>query len=194
MKNYTKTIVWYATVAALIFVARMLDHVMTGWLSINAAIITLSVVYACIFIRPSWINAVSCGFIFGIMSLITSVMFPGGFTPYFVNPLVSVLPRVIVGVAVYGIYVLIKKLFGANGDKFEGVAIAVACIIGSLVNTATVMTMIFAFMRLEKDVTYGYVIGLVLTVNTLLEVLVPPAITPFTVYGVKRGLKFGDKK
>ena len=42
---------------------------MTGWLSINAAIITLSVVYACIFIRPSWINAVSCGFIFGIIAV-----------------------------------------------------------------------------------------------------------------------------
>ncbi len=190
MKNYTKTIVWYATVAALIFVARMLDHVVTGWLSINAAIITLSVVYVCVFIKPSWVNAVACGFIFGIMSLVTSIMFPGGFTPYFVNPLVSVLPRMIVGVAVYAIYVSLKKIFG---DKSAGLAIVIACVVGSLVNTATVMTMIFLFMRLEKDVTYGYVIGLVLTVNTLLEVLVPPAITPFATFGIERGLR-SDKK
>lgn len=189
MNKTAKEVVWYATVAALVFVARMLDHVVTGWLSINAAIITLTVVYACIFIRPSWVNALLCGGVFGIMSLVTSVMFPGGFTQYFVNPLVSVVPRIAVGAAAYGIYLLIMRL----GRKFIVPAIAVACIIGSLVNTVTVMTMIFFFMRLMQDVTYGYVLGLVITVNTLLEVIVPPVLAPAVALGVKKGLRYGGK-
>lgn len=187
MNNKAKEVVWYATVAALVFVARMLDHVVTGWLSINAAIITLTVVYACIFIKPSWLNAFLCGAVFGIMSLITSVMFPGGFTQYFVNPLVSVLPRVIVGAATYGVYLLIKRF----GKKFTVPAIASACVIGSLVNTLTVMTMIYFFMQIMQDVTYGYVIGLVITVNTLLEVVIPPLLVPALSLGVKRGLRIG---
>lgn len=187
MNKNAKEVVWYATVAALVFVARMLDHVVTGWLSINAAIITLTVVYACIFIRPSWINALLCGAMFGIMSLVTSVMFPGGFTQYFVNPLVSVVPRVIVGAVAYGVYLLITGF----GKRFTVPAIAAACVIGSLINTLTVMTMIYFFMRVMQDVTYGYVLGLVITVNTLLEIVIPPILAPALTLGVKRGLRFG---
>lgn len=116
MNKTAKEIVWYATVAALVFAARMLDHLFTGWFSINAAIVTLAVVYICIFVRPTLLNAVLCGTVFGIMSLLTSLMFPGGFTQYFVNPLVSVLPRILVGVAVYFVYILIRKA----GKKIRG--------------------------------------------------------------------------
>lgn len=189
MNKKIKAVVWYATVLALVFAARMLDHIVTGWFPINAALITLTVVYACIFIRPSWINALACGAIFGIMSLITSVMFPGAFTPYFVNPLVSILPRMIVGVAAYSVYALIMKA----GKKFVVLAIAAACVVGSLVNTFTVMTMIFFFMRVANDVTYGYVLGLVMTLNTLFEVIIPPVLTPVVAIGVRKALHYDEE-
>ena len=189
MNKTAKEIVWYATVAALVFAARMLDHLFTGWFSINAAIVTLAVVYICIFVRPTLLNAVLCGTVFGIMSLLTSLMFPGGFTQYFVNPLVSVLPRILVGVAVYFVYILIRKA----GKKFEVPAMAAACVIGSAVNTFTVMTMIYFFIRLMQDVTYGSVIGLVIALNTLMEIIIPPVITPFAVMGIRRGMHLDGK-
>jgi len=48
MNKHAKNAAWYATVAALVFAARMLDHLFTGWFSINAAVVTLTAVYACI--------------------------------------------------------------------------------------------------------------------------------------------------
>lgn len=188
MNKHAKNAAWYATVAALVFAARMLDHLFTGWFSINAAVVTLTAVYACMFIRPTIINALSCGAIFGIMSLFTSVMFPGGFTQYFVNPLVSVVPRIAVGAAAFGVYALIR----AAGKKFTVPAISAACVVGSAVNTFVVMTMIYFFMRLMQDVTYGSVLGLVIALNTLLEIVIPPVITPFIVKGVRRGMHMDE--
>lgn len=190
MNKTAKEVVWYATVCALTFVARLLDHMVTGFLPINAAIVTLTVVYACILIRPTFVNAIATGTVFGIMSLVTSVMYPGGFTQYFVNPLVSVLPRMAVGVAMWAVYRLIKML----GKCAEIPATAVACAIGSCVNTFCVMTMIFFFMRATNDVTYAYVFGLVTLSNFLFELILPAVIVPGIAFGVRRGLcgVYGD--
>ena len=185
MNRTAKEVVWYATVCALIFVARILDHMVTGFLPINAAIVTLTVAYVCILVRPTFINALATGAAFGLMSLITSVIYPGGFTQYFVNPLVSVLPRIAVGVAMWGVYRLIRML----GKWAEIPAMAVACPIGSCVNTFLVMTMIFLFMRATNDVTYSYVFGLVTLSNFLFELILPSVITPAVAFGVRRGLK-----
>ena len=186
MNRTAKEVVWYATVCALIFVARILDHMVTGgFLHINAAIVTLTVAYVCILVRPTFINALATGAAFGLMSLITSVIYPGVFTQYFVNPLVSVLPRIAVGVAMWGVYRLIRML----GKWAEIPAMVISCAVGSCVNTFCVMTMIFFFMRATNDVTYSYVFGLVTLSNFLFELILPSVITPAVAFGVRRGLK-----
>ena len=105
MKNSTRLITQYAVYAALIFTARVLDHVVSGWLPINFAVITQVVAFACALIIPNWKNCLAAGTIFGVMSLITSLMFGGGATVYgMFNPLISVLPRAIVGLTLFGVY------------------------------------------------------------------------------------------
>lgn len=189
MNKITKEVVWYATVAALVFAARLLDHVVTGWFPINAAVVTLAVVFACIFIRPSLINAFAVGLVFGIMSLITSVMFPGAFTVYFVNPLVSVLPRVIASLCVYAGFVAVRRMLGEKKTSFF-VGGAAACIVGAVVNTVTVMSMIYLFRTgNQAEMAYLQIIGLVITLNLLLEIIVPPFIAPALAFSVRRGLK-----
>ena len=190
MNKTAKEVVWYATVCALTFVARLLDHMVSGFLPINAAIVTLTVVYVCILLRPTFVNALATGAVFGIMSLVTSVIYPGGFTQYFVNPLVSVLPRMAVGVSVWGVYRLIRML----GKWAEIPAMVISCAVGSCVNTFCVMTMIFFFMRATNDVTYSYVFGLVTLSNFLFELILPAVIVPGIAFGVKRGLRgvYGD--
>lgn len=188
MKKHTQTIATLAAMAALLFVARLLDHALTSFLPINAAIITLVTAFSCLFVLPTLKNAIAVGTIFGLCSLVTSVMFPGAFTVYFVNPLVSVVPRIIVCVVAYFVYLGAVSLF--NNKLGDVVGICLGCIIGAVVNTLCVMTMIFVFMRVGGgDQTYAYVIGLVLTINTLFEVIVPPFIAPFLVGGVRSGLK-----
>ena len=85
----------------------------------------------------------------------------------------------------WGVYRLIRML----GKWAEIPAMAVACPIGSCVNTFLVMTMIFLFMRATNDVTYSYVFGLVTLSNFLFELILPSVITPAVAFGVRRGLK-----
>lgn len=190
MNKTAKEVVWYATVCALTFVARLLDHMVIVFPHINAAIVTLTVVYVCILLRPTFVNALATGAVFGIMSLVTSVMYLGGFTQYFVNPLVSVLPRMAVGVSVWGVYRLIRML----GKWAEIPAMVISCAVGACVNTFCVMTMVFFFYRATNDVTYSYVFGLVTLSNFLFELILPAVIVPGIAFGVKRGLRgvYGD--
>ncbi|MBR2988135.1 MAG: ECF transporter S component [Clostridia bacterium] len=193
MKTSTKKVVYSATVMALLFVARLLDRAITQFLPVNAAIITLIVAFACLFIWPDFINSIVVGTMFGVCSLLASIIFPGGFTMYFVNPLVSVLPRIIVCVVAFFVYKAITLLIKNTVGKI--IAIVVACAVGAVVNTFTVMTMIYLFMMVANSYTpYEQVIGLVLTFNTLFEVIIPPVVTPLLTFGVRRGLKIGEDK
>ena len=193
MKKRSKTynLVLYAIYAALIFVARMLDQLVSAAaLPINFAVITLSVAFACALINPSLKNGIIVGFIFGFSSFIASFIFGGGSLIYgFANPLISILPRIIVGIVVYlvfsGVYALLKKAFGKGMIP----AISIACVVGALVNTITVLFMIWLFKTLQ-----GMDVLLVLFVtNAIPELIVPSLIVPGIVYGVRRSLRIKDK-
>ena len=190
MKNNTKSVALYAIEFALIFVARVLDHVVTGWLPLNAAIITLTVAFTCMFLRPTVLNGLTVGFMFGLNSLLTSLMFGGGAMIYgMVNPCISVLPRMIVGLVAIGAFRLIHVLFrGRNPKTVFATAVAVGCVLGAAVNTVTVLTAIWLF----KFVSGMEALYVMFTVNAIPELIVPAIITPFITLGVRRGLKITD--
>ncbi len=85
---------------------------------------------------------IAVGAIFGIFSLFQAAVAPTGvLDPFFVNPLISVLPRVLIGPAAYGIYVLLKK----PSRIPAAVPPAVASFAGSIVNTVAVLAaLVFA--------------------------------------------------
>lgn len=65
------------------------------------------IIAACLAGLPS---ALFTGAVFGILSLIQAAMSPSGvLDPLFVNPLCSVLPRVITGFVAWGLWVLLSK-------------------------------------------------------------------------------------
>lgn len=78
------------------------------------------------------------GLIFGLTSLWSAITQPVLLSPLFYNPLVSVLPRVLIGVVAYyvfqGVYKVIKNIYASG---------FIAGIVGSLVNTAGVLGMIY---------------------------------------------------
>lgn len=191
MKNgTTKTIVEYAIICALLFCARSLDHVMSGWLPINSAAITLAVAYACMLYKPTFSRSLICGVLFGVMSLITSLMFGGGAVVYgMANPLVSVLPRAIVGVVVYFVFFAIARV--TKTKKGFLLAVAIACIAGTVTNTATVVSMMWVFQSIIGK-TLTDIIAIILSVNMVLEIIVPTIIVPFVVIGMRKGLKVKD--
>lgn len=191
-RKVTRTIVLYAVSFALIFVARLLDKAITGFLPINAAIITLTVAFSCALIEPDFINSVVVGAIFGVVSLLATAVMGG--TPDFLNPLVSVLPRVVVGVALFGSFYGVNRLilYFTNRPTLSMVsAIVVACVIGALVNTVTVLGMI-NLLQMNGE-WFAKVISTIIAINGTLELTVPPVITPIIVMGVRRGLRIKDK-
>ena len=78
------------------------------------------------------------GLIFGLTSLWNAMTQPTITSIFFLNPLVSILPRVLIGVVAYyvyqGIYKISKKVYAAG---------FMAGLIGSLANTAGVLGMIY---------------------------------------------------
>lgn len=80
------------------------------------------------------------GLIFGLSSLYTAATIfasmPTAFV--FLNPLVSVLPRILIGIAAYYAYSGIKKLF-----KKKSIAVVFGSIAGTVTNTVGVLGMIY---------------------------------------------------
>ncbi|WP_455539091.1 ECF transporter S component [Terrisporobacter sp.] len=78
------------------------------------------------------------GLIFGLTSLWNAITQPVLLSPLFINPLVSVLPRILIGIVAYyvyqGVYKVSKKVYASG---------FVAGLIGSLVNTVGVLGMIY---------------------------------------------------
>lgn len=78
------------------------------------------------------------GLIFGLTSLWNAITQPVTLSPLFYNPLVSVLPRILIGIVAYyvyqGVYKVSKKVYASG---------FIAGIIGSLANTAGVLGMIY---------------------------------------------------
>lgn len=78
------------------------------------------------------------GLIFGLTSLWNAITQPVLLSPLFYNPLVSILPRILIGIAAYyvyqGVYKISKKVYASG---------FIAGVAGSLVNTAGVLGMIY---------------------------------------------------
>ncbi len=84
---------------------------------------------------------ISVGFVFGLTSLIRAAVNGGGSNPFFLNPLVSVLPRMIFPIAAWVIF----KIFNSIPKMPKAVSAAFASAAGTFVNTALVMLAIYLF-------------------------------------------------
>lgn len=101
------------------------------------------------------------GLIFGIFSIMQNIMAPNLLSFAFINPLVSVLPRVLIGLTSYYVYNLsfIKK---------DTLKIGLATVVGSLTNTFGVLTMIYILYAAKFAASKG----------------IDPSIAAKTIYGI----------
>ncbi len=96
--------------------------------------------------------------VFGVLSMIRAFMTPDGLNVFFQNPVVSVLPRVLFGVALYYIYVGVEKLLprkevsqeAETSEKVvkhtrEIVALGLAFGLSSLAHSMLVVPILYAF-------------------------------------------------
>lgn len=131
------------------------------------------------------VPGIGTGFVFGIFSIIQAAMSPSGILdPLFVNPLVSVLPRMLIAVVTWGF----AKLFCLIPKMPKIVSGAIASFFGSLANTVLVIGALYILYHskmLEAMGNLGYIAGLaVLMPNALLEAAAAVIITAAVLSGI----------
>lgn len=130
------------------------------------------------------------GFCAGVTTLLRAVLAPlSPFDAFFINPLVSVLPRTFIGVASYYVYKLVKTITKSNviGDK---IAIVLGGAFGAITNTALVMTMLY-FIYVEDVIALagvGFKVLLIsiITTNSITECIVAALLTLPTVIAFQK--------
>lgn len=128
------------------------------------------------------------GLIFGSMSVYQNIVVPNVFSAFFINPLVSVLPRLLIGPAAYYVYRMIRM-------NNESIRLAIGAAIGSLTNTVGVLGMIYILYAREFAQVNNWPIEKVLNVligvavaNGGVEAIITSIIVTSVVIILKRAL------
>ncbi len=128
------------------------------------------------------------GAAFGIVSLIKALTQPAGILdPYFINPLVSILPRVLIGIIAGYSY----KGF-LNVIKNGTLCAVLASALGSLTNTLGAMGMIYVLylsdMTQKLGTAAGPVIWGIITTYGIVEMLAAAVICTTVVLALKKAV------
>lgn len=130
------------TVGLLAAISIVLGMTPLGFIQlpmIKATIMHIPVIIGAILAGP--VAGAIIGLIFGLTSMMQNIIVPTSIlSPAFMNPLVSVLPRILIGITAYYSYAAVKKWN-------HPVAIGVGAVVGTITNTAGVFAMIFLCAR-----------------------------------------------
>ncbi|WZL77871.1 ECF transporter S component [Eubacteriales bacterium mix99] len=170
----TKNLTFLALMLAITIV---LDLTPLGALplgSISATVVHIPTIITGVLLGPvaGWI----LGTMMGIISLIHAVTRPVSvIDPLFINPLVSVLPRMLVGVVACYVYRMLCKALKAPASAF------VAGVAGSAVNTGLVFLMLYLIYAREVTkrlgVAFKTMLLSVLTTNAIAEAVLAGILT-----------------
>ncbi|MGL4850751.1 MAG: ECF transporter S component [Clostridium sp.] len=78
------------------------------------------------------------GLVFGLFSMYQAIATPVLLSPLFLNPITSLVPRILIGIVAYYVYKALRKKI-----KRDSIAIGISAVIGSLVNTVGVLGLIY---------------------------------------------------
>lgn len=91
------------------------------------------------------------GLVFGLFSMYQNFTAPGPASFIFWNPIIALVPRILIGIVAYYVYTIIKKKI-----KNQSVSIAIASICATLINTIGVLGLTYVFY-LER---YSAILGI----------------------------------
>ncbi len=163
-------------------IALVLGFTQTGFVPVpnpsgRATIMHVAVIIGAILEGP--VVGMLIGFIFGITSFLTTT------SPALKNPLVSIFPRILIGITTYYSYIWLKQWN-------EYVAIAVAAIVGTATNTVFVLGLAGLFGTIAWAAMPA-----ILVTNSVWEVIAAVVITLAVIgawKGIESGVGRGSKK
>lgn len=80
------------------------------------------------------------GLVFGLFSMYQNFTAPGPTSFMFWNPIIALVPRVLIGIVAYYVYTLLK-----NKIKNKSISIGIAAICATLINTIGVLSLTYVF-------------------------------------------------
>ena len=145
--NFKIAITGIFSALAVIFTVTPIGYITIG--VVGLTIVHIPVILAAILGGP--VAGICTGFIFGLTSLIKAGVVPQGLNPLFFNPLISVFPRVLFPLAVYGIF----KLFDLIPKMPKFISASIAAAAGTFVHTFLVILMLVVVHSEEVLVAFG---------------------------------------
>lgn len=159
-------------------------------------------------------TAAFTGFVLGLSSLVCAFIFPNVMSPLFYNPLVSVLPRILIGIVSWAVFrytnIAIDKIAGSVNKKknkpqpkdteplkrkgaarFPFVS-AFSAMMGVITNTGIVLAMMWIFFNnkiVGEMVINAQFFTALLSLNFVIEIAVCAVLVPPIVYAIKIVLK-----
>lgn len=131
------------------------------------------------------------GFLFGCFSIFQAITSPVLLSFAFLNPLISVLPRVLIGIGAYYIYKALSQVISR-----KAIAVGIAAFAGSMINTIGVMGGIYIIyakdFAVARNIPLDNVVNIILGIcaaNGIPEAIVSAAITIPVVLVLKKVVK-----
>ena len=186
-RERTRSIVTTGLMAAIACLLGATRWGFIPWIGgVSLTILQIPAIIAAVLEVP--LSGVVVGLIFGIFSMIQAAVAPNGPTDvWFTNPLVSVLPRLFIGPAAWGIFSLLKR--------WKAASLLAAGAVGSAANTVLVLGILGLLGYLPWEA-----LGAVVVANGLPEAAASALIT-LAVVGAywqipskKKGSDLEDKK
>lgn len=189
----------YAIVLATIFVAMFLDRAISLGFPVSAATIVLLVTFSFALLENDLGSAIICCSLFGLASFVKEfipfLQSSVALLPIYVRPVVTLVPRMTMGLVLFGVYrlmlTLTKKMGSARGRQV--LSIVVAVFFALITNTVLFLGLLNLF-KTVFNIEHDSVIALIktgLAINIPVEYLVSMLFVSPVVLGVRRGLKLG---
>lgn len=181
-QSSAKTVALYGVISALMFVFLLVEtYGFTAWLgSFTPAILTLPFAVA-ISLTGDKKGCVSGGLIFGFCSFFLAVIIAN---PIFINPLISVFPRLFIGIVAYFVYLGVSILTKKAKSNFvrEILPISIASAFGILTNSVCTIFMMWVF----NASALATVMTVIISFNFLGEIIGAIVLSPVYVKVIKR--------
>ncbi|MGL4343578.1 MAG: ECF transporter S component [Cellulosilyticaceae bacterium] len=187
----TKTLALVGILGAIIVVMAFTPLGIIPIPGMAATILHIPVIVGALLLGPK-IGA-TLGGIMGMATMVRAIFMPmGPMDLFFRNPIVSIVPRILIGVVAYyayrGLLRVIKKYY---------IVLVLTSVIGALTNTVLTMgTLMLVYYKQLGDLTINELgvtvwafMGIILTTNAIGEMLATAVITPPIVANLRKARK-----
>jgi uncharacterized membrane protein len=187
-KDKAHLVAFIGVMFALMFVLFLLETTLLAPVGMTACVLSLPVAVT-LSIYDDWKGSFIGGTLLGVCSCICCLIF----TAYidYANPLISILPRMLLGVTSYWTYFGLSKLF-KNSKKVvlrESLPATVAGIVGSITNTVLYLTAANLVLGGTFQSAINTIVGVALTIYFPIELVACAVLVPVYVRVIKKVLR-----